>query len=159
MRSSILKISLLFIVSSLLLTSCSSDDDNTPTEPEVVTATVKYSIADRYDLPKLVDMKVYYTNNEGKEVNEDITTATWEKTLTKAPVPGTYQAKVVYVRNNKSLEQDSYKFGTGMTLSFTTSNGNMKSTGQTGSATVSKDNVEEYLKRLTEENISIAITK
>lgn len=159
MKTNIFKLSLLLIVLSFSLTSCSNDDDNTPTEPETVTATVKYSMADRYDLSKLVDMKVYYTNNDGKEANEVVTAATWEKTLTKAPVPGTYQVKVTYVRNNKPLEQDSYKFGTGLILSFTTSSGNMKSTGSARSVTISKSKVEEYLKKFTEETASIEVVR
>lgn len=159
MKTNIFKISLLLIVLSFSLLSCGKDDDHTPPELEIVTATVKYSMADRYDLSKLVDMKVYYTSNDGKEANEVITAATWEKTLTKAPVPGIYQVKVTYARNEKPLEQDSYKFGTGLTLSFTTSSGNMKSTGSAGSVTVSKSKVEEYLKKFTEEKASIEVAK
>ena len=159
MKTNIYRLCLLLIVLNLSLTSCNKDDDNVPSEPETATATVKYSIGDRYELSKLVDIKVYYTNNEGKEVNEVITTPTWEKTLTKAPVPGIYQMKVTYVRNDKPLEQENYTLGTGLTLSVVTSNGNIESIGKTGSAIISKSQIEKYLQKLTEEKVSIEITK
>lgn len=155
MKKSIIKVGLLFLASSFLLTSC--DGSGKSQEPEAVTATVKYSMPDRYDLSKLVDIKVYYTDIDGTEASEVVTTSTWEKTLTKAPVPGNYHLKVVYVRNDKPLEQESYKLGKGLALSYVTSNGKMESVNTAGFTLTNKSGVEEYIKRLTEEKSSIEV--
>lgn len=159
MNKDIFRLGWLLMMCSLLLSSCGNDDDDVSSDSRVVTATVKYSMADRYDLPKYFDMVVYYTNGEGKEVSEVVTSTTWEKSLTKVPVPGVYQFRVVYTRNNASLEQDSYKFGVGLALSYTTSSGTVKSTGSSAEQTVSQGKVEEFLKNITEREISVEITK
>lgn len=158
MKKEIFRLGWLLMMYGLLLSSCGNDGD-VSSEPGVVTATVKYSMTDRYDLPKYFDMVVYYTNSEGKEVSEVVTSTTWEKSLTKVPVPGVYQFRVVYTRNNTPLEQDSYKFGLGLTLSYTTSSGTVKSAGNLEVKTVSQEKVEESLKNITERKISVEITK
>lgn len=159
MKRNIFKLSILLVMCGFALVSCAKKEGKGSPEDEVVTATVKYSMPDRYDLAKYFDMTAYYTNNEGKEVSEVITTPTWEKTLTKVPVPGVYQLKVVYTRNSTALAQDSYKIGRGLAISSLTSAGQRQDHSFSNKITVSQEHIEEYLALITDDVVSVDIEK
>lgn len=148
-----------FVLSSCTKCDIPAHNPGQTPDPEPITATVTYTMTDRLDLSKYATVTVKYTDSTGAAVSEVVTTATWEKTITGAKVPGTYNISVTYARNSTPLDKEEYKCGAGVRIKYSTPN-SMSTTGNSEIYNSTKDEFVDLLEFLNRtDNNTVEIIK
>lgn len=143
----------LFALSAFTLVACedNNSDPVNPDEPtpEEQTYQLKYVISNLYDLTDIATVTVYYTDEQGTEQSEVMTSSSWYYIIEDIEAPFTASIYFRAERNDTQLTQDSYQIGKGLGILYKLTSAEMWSgTTSTGSITIAADGVEEYIEKL-----------
>lgn len=153
--------------------ACDKNESTQPNEPATTTVSVDvtYNVADMYDLAKILDLKVVYTDKDGKEKQEIISATPWKKTWQdiqsiKLDRPTTLlnaKLKLVYTRKpDFQNTQASYKIGKGFWIAYNLNIAGAPKQGGTpenpSTLTVGKDKIEDYITKFLEAKHEDSVT-
>lgn len=143
---------------STLFAACGGDDDGgQKKDDKPQTTTLKIEVNPSADLLELATVKLSYYDENGKEVNADVT-GSFSKQITYKgyPLQTGYTIAVSY--KNPTLTKDSYTFSIGDSYNVETSKA-IKSSGVSTKYTVEKDGVKAFFDQLENYGMSIKVDK
>lgn len=91
--------------------ACSSDDDDdpkTPDTPKVTTGTFKIELAVPADILTIADLSLNYTDAEGKQVTEAITSTTFKKEVNFKKLPATEEFSIAVALKSDYTKKAKY---------------------------------------------------
>lgn len=141
----LLTLTTLLLLATLTLTSCGSD------EPAVsTTATATYSITFSPDLLDACNVFIIYKAENGRNVQEAVTTPTWTKTVTSNRFPAEFGVQYTFsTKSDAELDKEKYDLQCDFHFEVKTSKGAYyaNNTPVLSSTGLARNKVVDYLGR------------
>ena len=139
----------------------SSDDDNnggggtTPEKPKITAGKAVFDITFPGDLLAVADVTFIYTDADGREKTENVTSTNFKKEVvyTKLPVNVSYTCKATLKSNYTPKDKYNFPLSGEISYGIITSDGKFTSTSKAGVVPgingVKGENLEKYLKQFS----------